>query len=192
MKLDKYFFFHWITPAIIIEWYSIVEEWSTMKIGLQYFISLCLTYLTGWMVWRWPWAEEWQWRLLDNARIIGKSGEPWYICNWISSTWPFLLLPVFFRTAFPCSGGYHQERGVMPLHDVVGVQLKKSRRRCQVYWPRVCVWWLCMYMLSDLTWLPFLGEGRNQWYIIILLLCLTICASHFNNLCRTTISGSHL
>ena len=49
-----------------------------------------------------------------------KSGEPWYICNWISFTWPFLLGPVFFRTDLPCSGGCHMERGRVPLHDAVG------------------------------------------------------------------------
>ena len=26
-------------------------------------------------------TEESRWRLRDNARKIGKSGEPWYICN---------------------------------------------------------------------------------------------------------------
>ena len=33
----------------------------------------------------------------------------------------FFLGPVFFRTALPCSGGYHMERGGMPLHDAVGI-----------------------------------------------------------------------
>ena len=36
----------------------------------------------------------------------------------------FLLGTVFFRTALPCSGGYHMERGGMPLHDAVGVNCK--------------------------------------------------------------------
>ena len=35
------------------------------------------------------------------------------------------LGPVFFRTSLPCSGGYHLERGGMPLHDAVGVNCKK-------------------------------------------------------------------
>ena len=30
-----------------------------------------------------------------------------------------LLGPVYFRTALPCSGGYHMERGRIPLHDAV-------------------------------------------------------------------------
>ena len=55
------------------------------------------------------------------ARKTRKSGEPWYICNWMSFTGPFLLGPVFFRTALPCCGGYHMERGGMLLHDVVGM-----------------------------------------------------------------------
>ena len=38
---------------------------------------------------------------------------------------PFLLGTVFFRTALPCSGGYHIERGGMPLHDAVLINCKK-------------------------------------------------------------------
>ena len=44
----------------------------------------------------------------------------------MSVTRPFLLDPVFFRTALPCSGGYHLERGGMPLHDAVGINFKKG------------------------------------------------------------------
>ena len=29
-------------------------------------------------------------------------------------------LALFFRTALPCSGGYHMERAGMPLHDAMG------------------------------------------------------------------------
>ena len=42
----------------------------------------------------------------------------------MSSTRPSLLDTVFFRTALPCSGGYHMERGGMPLHDAVGINSK--------------------------------------------------------------------
>ena len=44
----------------------------------------------------------------------------------MSFTRPFLLGPVLFRTALPCSGGYHMERGMMPLHDAVGINRKKG------------------------------------------------------------------
>ena len=44
----------------------------------------------------------------------------------MSFTQPFLLGPVFFRTALPCSGGYHMERRGMQLHDVVGINFKKG------------------------------------------------------------------
>ena len=37
---------------------------------------------------------------------------------------PFLGGPVFFRTALPCSGGYHLERGGMPLLDAVEINCK--------------------------------------------------------------------
>ena len=63
---------------------------------------------------------------VEAARKTGKSGEPWYICNWMSFTRPFLLGPVFFRIALPCSSGYHMDRGGMPLHDVVGIICKKG------------------------------------------------------------------
>ena len=39
---------------------------------------------------------------------------------------PFMLGPVFFPPALPCSGGYHLERGGMPLHDPVDVNCKKG------------------------------------------------------------------
>ena len=62
---------------------------------------------------------------MEAARKTGKSGEPWYICK-MSFTRPFLLGPVFFRTALPCSGGYHLERGGTPLHNAVGINCKKG------------------------------------------------------------------
>ena len=58
--------------------------------------------------------------------MTGKSGEPCCICNHMSFTLPFLLGPVCFRTALPCSCGYHCESGGMPLHDAVGVNCKKD------------------------------------------------------------------
>ena len=39
---------------------------------------------------------------------------------------PFLLGPVFFQAALPCSGGYHLERGEMALHGAVGINCKKG------------------------------------------------------------------
>ena len=39
---------------------------------------------------------------------------------------PFLQNPVFFWTARQCSGGYHVERGGMPLHDAVGRNCEKG------------------------------------------------------------------
>ena len=37
-----------------------------------------------------------------------------------------VLGTVFFRTALPCSGGYHMERGGMPLHDAFRINCKKG------------------------------------------------------------------
>ena len=44
----------------------------------------------------------------------------------MSVTRPILQGPVLFRTALPCSGGYHLERGGMPLRDAVGIKCKKG------------------------------------------------------------------
>ena len=130
------------------------------------------------MVWRWPWAtEEWSWRLRDNALKIGKSGEPWYKCNWMSFTRPFLLGSVFFRTALPCSGGYHRKRGGMPLHDAVWINCKKGallKSKVQmlsiyVYGLRmyvdycVCVIWLDVTILLD----PWWREKVMVYYILL-------------------------
>ena len=41
-------------------------------------------------------------------------------------TRPYLLGTVFIRTAIPCSGGYHMERGGMKLHDLVGINCIKD------------------------------------------------------------------
>ena len=37
-----------------------------------------------------------------------------------------MLGQLFFRTALPCSGGYHLEGGGMPLHDAVGINCKNG------------------------------------------------------------------
>ena len=45
----------------------------------------------------------------------------------MSFTRPFLLGTVrVLSDALPCSGGYHIERGVMPLHDAVRINCKNG------------------------------------------------------------------
>ena len=44
----------------------------------------------------------------------------------MSFTRIFLFGPVFFRTALLWAGGYHLERGGIPLHDAVGTNCKKG------------------------------------------------------------------
>ena len=46
----------------------------------------------------------------------------------MSFTGPVWLGTVFFRTTLPCSGGYHLERGGMPLHDAVGINFKRVQQ----------------------------------------------------------------
>ena len=38
----------------------------------------------------------------------------------------FFLGHVFFQTALSCCGGYHLERGGMPLHHAVGITCRKD------------------------------------------------------------------
>ena len=77
--------------------------------------------------------------------------EPWCICNWFSFTRQFLLGSVFFRTALPCSSGYHLERVGMPLHgaETERAQLLKIKPQVSRIWAKgcmlddgVCVIWL--------------------------------------------------
>ena len=44
----------------------------------------------------------------------------------MSFTRPFLLGPLFFRTALLRSGGYHKEIGGMSLHDAVEIKCKRG------------------------------------------------------------------
>ena len=73
----------------------------------------------------------------------------------MSLTRPFLHGPVFFRTALPCSGGYHLERGEMPLHDVVGINCKNGatpeyQGQMSSIWAKGCML-MIVCVLSDLT-----------------------------------------
>ena len=62
----------------------------------------------------------------------------------MSFTPPFLLGPMFFRTTLPCSGGYHLERGGMPLHDAVVINCKKGgtlkiKAQMSNIWAKECI-----------------------------------------------------
>ena len=67
-----------------------------------------------------------------------------------------MLGTVFFRTALPCSGGDHMERGGMPLHDAVGINCKKgatteNQGSGVKYTGKVVHLDDCVCLLSDLT-----------------------------------------
>ena len=135
------------------------------------------------MVWRRPRAtKECRWRLRDNTRKIGKSEDP--LCNEFHAA--ILLGPVFFRTALPCSGGYHLARGGMPLHDTVGINCKKGAtnenqgagvnqyKGCGVYvYDRVCVIWL------EMTTPRWWREKVMVYYIIVLELAVRLFVSSY-------------
>ena len=61
------------------------------------------------------------WQCGERSERVESPGT--YVTEWVS---PFLLGTVFFRTTLTCSGGYHLERGGMPLHDEVGINSKKG------------------------------------------------------------------
>ena len=55
-----------------------------------------------------------------------EGGSPGAYVNNRVSHGNFCLFPVLYRTALPCSSGYHLEIGGMPLHYTVGVNCKKG------------------------------------------------------------------
>ena len=126
----------------------------------------------GWMNRvRWPWAKEWRWRRRDNARKIGKSGEPWYISNWMSFTRPFLLGPVFSGhppVLWCLSPGEGWDAVTRCGWDKLlkACNYWKSRRRYQVYGLRGVCWWLCVCYL---TWrdYPSLVEGDSHGILLL-------------------------
>ena len=72
----------------------------------------------------------------------------------MSLTLPSLLGTVFFRTALPCSSGYHMERGGMPLHDAVGINSKKgatteNQAEVSSIWAKGCILMtVCVFYLT--------------------------------------------
>ena len=116
-------------------------------------------------------TEEWPWRQRVNERKIGKSGEPWYICNWKSFTRPFCFALCSFGPPYralvviTCRGVRY--RYMMRLGwTVKRAQLLKSKALMSSIWASECML-MMLCVLSDLTWLPILGGGRKSWYIII-------------------------
>ena len=49
--------------------------------------------------------------LFRTAQKVGKSGELWFICGWLSLSWPFLHNTAFFRTALQRSSGLSPGEG---------------------------------------------------------------------------------
>ena len=101
------------------------------------------------------------------ARQCAKDRKEWRALAHLQ----LLLGPMFFRTALPCSGGYHLEGGAMPLHDAVVRNCKKrantENQDADVKYMGYEVYFDdCECVSSDLTLLPLLGGGRTSWYII--------------------------
>ena len=92
----------------------------------------------------------------------------------MSFTRPFLLGPVFFRTAFPCSGGYHMERGGMPLHDAVGINCKKGSTILKIKAQVSSIWakgsilmTVCVFYLTCHTTPPWCREKVMIYWLNI-------------------------
>ena len=92
----------------------------------------------------------------------------------MSFTKPFLPGPVFYPTAFPCYGSYHLERGVMPLHDAVGISIKrpqllKIKAQMSSIWAKGCMLMIVVCLSSDLTILLLFGGGLETRYMMTIL-----------------------
>ena len=68
----------------------------------------------------------------------------------------FLLGPVFFRTALPCSGSYHMEKGGMALHDAVG--------QISSMWAKGCMLVIVCVTFLDMTTPPWWREKVMVYY----------------------------
>ena len=89
-------------------------------------------------------------------------------------TRPFLLGPVFFRTALPCSGGYHLKRGGMPLHDAVGINCKRAQAqllKLGAQMSSICANG-CMLMIVCIRLDKTTPPWRKLWFIIIIIMCV--------------------
>ena len=113
--------------------------------------------LAGWMMWRWPWAtEELRWRLRDKTRKIGKSGESWCLCNWMSVTCSFCLvrcsfgLPTRALGVITCRGvGCHYILCCWVKQKKLRAQLLKIKAQVSSIWAKGC-------MMDDCVWVIWL------------------------------------
>ena len=74
----------------------------------------------------------------------------------MSFTTPFSLGTVLFPAALPCSGGYHMERGGMPLHDAFRInckkgQLLKIKAQVSSIWAKGCIFMIVCVCVCFLT-----------------------------------------
>ena len=79
---------------------------------------------------------------------------------------PFLLGPVFFRTAFPCSDSYHLEMAGMRLHDSVGAQLLNIKAHMSSIWAKGCMV-MIVCVSSDLHDYPYLVKGERHGILLL-------------------------
>ena len=93
-----------------------------------------------------------------------------YLDDWVRRD-HLCLVPVYFRTALPHSGGLSPEKGGMPSHDTVGVNCENGatadvKMQVSSIWANRLMLDDCAY--SDWTWITPPGGGWRSWCIIII------------------------
>ena len=119
-------------------------------------------------------------RLCAKDRKTWRENPPWWICNWMSSMRLILPAPVCCRTALPCSGGYHLEKGGMLLYGTVGINCKKGATTknqgigAKYIWAKICMMDYCVSVVwFDMTTHPWWREKvmvyyKPSWKIVFL------------------------
>ena len=91
-----------------------------------------------------------------------------------------MLGTVFFRTALPCSGGYHLEKGGMPLHDAIGINCKRAQQKIKAQvssiWAKGCI--LMIVSVCYLTWHDYTSSVEGESHDILLLSVLDGLTGH--------------
>ena len=133
--------------------------------GVSWWLCLCFMWLDMTTP---PWCRE---KVVVYYYVW--ESAPWYICNEISFTLPFLLGTVPLDcppVLWWLSHGEGRDAVTWCGCDKLKMaQLLEIKARVSSLWAKECnCTTLCVYVLSDLTWLPLLCGGRKPWYIFII------------------------
>ena len=108
-----------------------------------------------------------------------------YVTEWDSRSHFWLALCPFAppsRALVVITWRRDRRRYMMRLGwTVKRVQLLKTKVYVPSIWAKGWMFEGCVCVLSDLTWLPFIGWGRKSWYNIIIMLNLYYNSIYFNS-----------